>query len=811
MPAIKLEKFGGELPAWDPRLLPPGQSAQSINSYLFSGALNGWRLPKFLRNLVNPLAQYVFRIPNQTTNSDGVTIFNDAIDDPASTWLEFEDPDTKVVRSQVVNDTYNRYYVASPSQGAPTYNTLARIKAGQNFFELGLNPPACAPGVSVSGGGDTGTLGPTSSDGNQDPIYANSVYLFPIVPSAALTLNDVQFMPWSTQLKTNFCAVVYADANSGGNVATVPGALLAVGTVITGIVGGTLSVSEFLNPIGLDQTTPYWIGIASDRAFQVQESINATASSVYFFNTFANGPPGFAPGVNGPAPDLYMYADVTTSATVEARTYIYTWVSAYGEESPPSPPTLLNGWANGTWTVGLFTPPANYFGGTGIANVAFLRLYRTVTAQGGSTTYYFVADISIGSSDPDAVAAVAADPEVNGIGCLPPSATYVDVQPDSTIALNIVMPSTDYFPPPDNMQSIIAMPNGMYAGFVSNQIWFSVPYLPHAWPPGYVYTVEYPVVGLGFSNGSLVACTAATPWVLTGINPATMSVMQCQDPNPCLSAGSIVSLDAGVFFQAPKGLIQVVPPATSTNLTESWITLDKWPIITPQEYVRAIPLAACYFAFGTVSPPYITPQDTSVAQQGFNIDLSVLDADSFTVWPQPGGHRVGFNLMEAPNGYNVVNVIEDPWTSYGMLIQNGQVYYYDFNDPEPTMQPYDWTSAILQQNTKRSFEAFKVWFTVPSGTPPCNTVPRNEAPTTDASWDALSPTQWLIVKIYADYDDGSGDGAMHLVTCREVRKSGELLRIGSDFKAESWQVEFLSRVNVSNMQMATSAKELANV
>ena len=92
------------MPAWDPRLLPPGQASNSINSYLFSGALNGWRLPTFIRNLVNSAAQYVFRIPSQTTDAQGVTIFNDSITDPGSLWLEFDDPDTKVVRSQVVND-----------------------------------------------------------------------------------------------------------------------------------------------------------------------------------------------------------------------------------------------------------------------------------------------------------------------------------------------------------------------------------------------------------------------------------------------------------------------------------------------------------------------------------------------------------------------------------------------------------------------------------------------------------------------------------------------------------------------------------
>ena len=63
MPTLKLEQFGGELPAWDRRLLPPGQAATSLNGYLFSGALKGWRKPKVLRQLSNSAAKMVFRLP----------------------------------------------------------------------------------------------------------------------------------------------------------------------------------------------------------------------------------------------------------------------------------------------------------------------------------------------------------------------------------------------------------------------------------------------------------------------------------------------------------------------------------------------------------------------------------------------------------------------------------------------------------------------------------------------------------------------------------------------------------------------------
>src|SRR5215471_11380394 len=63
MTSIKFDKFGGMLPAWDDTLLPNDQAARALNCYLYSGALQAWRLPKLLRALSNPAKQYAFRIP----------------------------------------------------------------------------------------------------------------------------------------------------------------------------------------------------------------------------------------------------------------------------------------------------------------------------------------------------------------------------------------------------------------------------------------------------------------------------------------------------------------------------------------------------------------------------------------------------------------------------------------------------------------------------------------------------------------------------------------------------------------------------
>ena len=296
---------------------------------------------------------------------------------------------------------------------------------------------------------------------------------------------------------------------------------------------------------------------------------------------------------------------------------------------------------------------------------------------------------------------------------------------------------------------------------------------------------------------AVVACTAGTPYIATGVNPGSMSLVKVPNAEPCIARGAIIGNNSGVYYPSQKGLIQVEPASgVAVNTTELWITREKWASLTPQKNLRAVLQSSCYFAFGTVNNG-----DNSVAQQGYTIELNTGDSASFTIWPQPGGHRLGFNQMTAPNAVDIQNVMNDPWTGITMLIQNGAVYYYDFSDPAPLIQPYTWTGKIYQQKAKTDFAAMRVFFTVPPNTPPQNAV-RNTAPTNDPSWNTLQYGQFGIVYVY-------GDG--NLVTTRELVKSGELLRIASGQKYEQWQWKVQGRVVISNIQAAPTVKELRSV
>jgi hypothetical protein len=950
MAAIKLEQFGGMLPAWDPALLPTGQAAYSKNGYLFGGNLLGWRKPKLLHTLLDSTARFAYRIPSvsqaqaqvffallsnphdgdtatigditytfktsltdadpnavligasaletaqffteavtadsgQNTNagthyadntvangdvfytqpdgtapagmadpstgtsSDGfdyaafgafafgaafnnvkvaasaggriVPLYNvadignttttfqggsnptfDSSITSNSIWMEFADPDTTVVKSPVAGDEWNRFYWASPSD-MPKYNTYDRIAAGQDPWLLGIPPPGCAPTLEVAGGGNNQTLGNFTLSGGEVYVDANTVYLIPFSTTGDTSILDVQFrlsgVHGVTDVNqtptTNWAAVVYDDDGSSGDV-TIPGKpgnLLNTTQIVTGVTSDEPNIANFLNPTGLSGNTVYWIGIIFDRPnYFAAGPAGGNSLAVKFPATFTNGPPGTAPaGMSTGQAGLNIWGDFSTSDVIEARSYVYTWVSAYGEEGPPSPPVVENGWSNGVWTVGLWLPPPDDLGVQ--RNLNRIRLYRTVVGQ-KSSDFFFVAEFPIN----DLITDTPTNDKVK-------DGAYVDDTPDSEVALNELIQTEDWFPPPANLQGFQVMANGMIAGFVGNEIWFCDPYHPWAWPPGKMVTSDFVVVGLGLAGGNLVVATAANPYFIVGNSPDNMVMQKCAQSYPCMARASIVSSDKACAYMSTQGMITVSNDGTAVNTTDLWITRDKWQQLVPQKYTRAIYLASQYLCFGTVSPPSVTPVDTSVAQRGFTIEIDS-DVASFTIWPQPGGHRLGLQIMDSPVGADIKNVLSDPWSGAGVMIADGKVWYWDFSDAAPEIVPYTWKSKVYQQNAKRNYSAMKVFFKIPSGTP--TQVTRNENVASDPSWLTLGDNQWGIIRTYVDYD---GTGTLTLIDCREIRQSGELLRIRDGFKADRWQFEITARVDISNVQIATSVKELGSV
>ena len=273
-----------------------------------------------------------------------------------------------------------------------------------------------------------------------------------------------------------------------------------------------------------------------------------------------------------PFPDAWLYMGVPnptgaptlvktggSGAVHEDRAYVYTYISTFGsvkEESGPSPAANISTVEpNATVTVSGFAaaPTTGY-------NITHRRIYRTIV---GATTisYNFVAEIPIATT------------------------SYVDSL--TTAQLGSELPSLFWLPPPDNLKGLVALPNGMLAGFIGNQVWFSEPYYPHAWPEQYMMTVDYPIVGFGVFETNLVVCTNRFPYLISGVSPVSMSQQKLPIPQPCVSKRSIASDQYGVLYASPNGLVSL-GSGSQDVVTVPLYTRDEWQDINPYSMVGAI-------------------------------------------------------------------------------------------------------------------------------------------------------------------------------------------------------------------------------
>ena len=258
-------------------------------------------------------------------------------------------------------------------------------------------------------------------------------------------------------------------------------------------------------------------------------------------------------GVPAPTSPITAAVNSTTGASGETQQnyyYVYTHVTAWGEESAPG--GLSNTVAfydtHNVSLTGVATPPAGY-------NITSRRIYRSSVGTSGAE-FQFLAEITDGLAT-----------------------TYTD----TTKAVNLgeVCPSTDWIAPPSDLRGILLHPNGFLCGFSGRDIWFSEASYAFAWPVAYALTVDSPVVALGIYGSTIVVGTETFPYVVTGTDPSNMSATKLTDPAPCVSKRSMVSTPAGIAYATPDGLY-VVAGGTGSLITTGKYTRDEWQKLHPE-------------------------------------------------------------------------------------------------------------------------------------------------------------------------------------------------------------------------------------
>jgi len=342
---------------------------------------------------------------------------------------------------------------------------------------------------------------------------------------------------------------------------------------------------------------------------------------------------------------IFQLVAVPTGGTTDgsiplvARSYCYTYVNGFGEESAPNNPSAIyEGPPDADWVIHnlpqtfdlVTTPGRNY------PPITAIRLYRTVTGLQTGASFYMVEEFPLYPPDP-----------------------YHDTSKDLEIIDNPTLISTSWANPPDFLDGLVSLPSGMMVGFTGTTIHFCEPYRPHAWPAVYDLSVLYDIVALTAWNQSLAILTAGYISAGTGNSPANYIINQTQVAEPCISRGSVVTDLQGVIYSSQNGLVK-------TNYFQAEIitldTMNKDTWLTP--YHGGTIIGARHRA------EYIAIH----SEGGFIFDGT--------------DRHTGFILLN--NLDNATSIWNDEFEGNTYVMIDGNVYLWD--SPTADHQTYQWRS-----------------------------------------------------------------------------------------------------------------------
>lgn len=348
--------------------------------------------------------------------------------------------------------------------------------------------------------------------------------------------------------------------------------------------------------------------------------------------------PAAAPTVTPPA------------GTAQVRFYVYTFVSAYGEEGPPSPPVSGTGAALGTWTI---NDMATTVPDAAERNITQKKIYRTIPGQ-AATEFYLVATVPIAD------------------------ASYSDSLANDVVVLNPILNSVSFTEPPATLKGITVHPGGFLVGFTGRDVWFSEAYRPHAWPASYVLTMETEVVGVAVYNNSIVVTTNSRPYILDGTAPASMAPTKIDSIDPCVSRRSMATTLEGVYYASPQGIVLARPGGVGL-VTNRLFTREEWYLRYNPGGVKAVPYGMQYVAFNKTDSGFIFAPAEQLAP------LSDLDR------------------FDSVDGIQV-----DQYSGDIYLVRKKQIALWDQPDTIPYY--YTWRSKMFTFSKPLNFGAMKVSF-----------------------------------------------------------------------------------------------------
>lgn len=518
MPRIRIKDFYGIAPRYNRRDLPIGAAQEAINCRFDSGDLAPF--PGFVTEAGSLLG---------TSGSDIGNLFWYRFGD-LSRFIAFgSDFEMTAARSPVPEDTHRRYYWCIREEGAraisladfenPTPNGLP-TGSGASYrdfqgYRLGIPAPSNVPVLS---GNDSlnsvgfGTNNTITSITRTNPVTVNTENAPGFEEGQRVRISIDPDLPLPDD-----------DSGDGG---VPPGS------------GGGNENPEIGQIWALD-------GLEGIIANVGPNSFDISGINTAPFDEFADEDIG--------ALTVTRY---TVDSDLESRAYVFTYVSQFDEEGPPSPASnIVDILEDGSvlLDIGDIEHDLDSHGGTR-DYIDRIRIYRIAAGTTGAA-YLLVGTLYFdGNPSPDSDVEWVSAPTTNNPS-LAWSATISDSIP--SISLGEPIPSSRWYPPPNDLWGILQLPNGIMAGWKNNTVYFSDSYLPHAWNPDNTLTLLDDVVGAESYGNVMVIGTVGRPYLVTGIDPSSMRDQRLEMHAPLINRRAIVDAGSGVMYVADNGLVWI--------------------------------------------------------------------------------------------------------------------------------------------------------------------------------------------------------------------------------------------------------------
>ena len=557
MAAIKLHKFLGLAPKISTELLPDGAAQVARNTKFYSGDLLPYNLPVVVGDT------------ERTTEVKSLHALNDP-DTGDLKWLSWADDVDTAFATQTEGSEQRFYYTGD---GAPKVSNYELATSGAEpfptlYYTLGLPLPDDIPDTNAASFSVVDTTSFERDSGNTAKIVTSAAHNFRtgnIVTIREFEDDDVDTTPdASTFNSTNTRITVTSDTsfeyyNPGDNTATTGDTTGRVD--LAGNTQERTHLYTWITPWGEES-----IGSIPSDPLYIKEGQVVTVTNL----------PATPPTGGSYTRGLRLYRTLTSASGTEYFKLSDLWF--------PTDTTKLERTSN--ISTATLQYPHNFIEGdrfkltvTGTYN-AFSITDGIVKEVKGLNTFTYLQSganqvevaVTAGKVYHDVAENITDTARYWGDGS---DYSFTDDFLDTNLI--DILNSGFNDAPPANLSGIRLSNNNILIGFFDNQLCFSEPDKPHAWPIKHRITFDANIVSVEPVSGYIIVLTDSYPYAVSGNDPATMVVSRVDTRYPCLSKRSTVNMGYGIVYATHGGLaVYTLAKGLElvTSLIHDWDTWD---------------------------------------------------------------------------------------------------------------------------------------------------------------------------------------------------------------------------------------------